>query len=99
MTRQQRRATERRAEKPEPATVERTSCRHLGRTKGQPFSRMRLDEIIPAEPGKPAVFNVRGYTTNKSHSIKATFENIDWFVNGITDDMKMTMLGRMGVAA
>lgn len=99
MTRQQRRATERRADKPEPATVERTSLRHAGRTKGQPFSRMKLDEIIPAQLGKPAVFKVSGYTTNKSQMVKATFENIDWFVKGITADMKMTMLGRVGMAA
>ena len=93
MTRQQRRATERRANKPEPAPIERTSRRHIGRTKGQPFSRMKLVSITPAEKGKPAVFNVRGYTTNKAQSVKATYQNIDWFVRGITHEMQLGMLG------
>lgn len=93
MTRQQRRANERRANKPEPAPIERTSRRHIGRTKGQPFSSMKLVSITPAEKGKPAVFNVRGYTTNKSQSVKATYQNIYWFIRGITHEMKLGMLG------
>lgn len=82
-TRQQRRAEERRANKPEPAEIQRTSSRHMGRTKGQPFSRMKLVSITPAKPGVPAVFNVRGYTTNKSQSINATWKNIDYFIQGM----------------
>lgn len=93
MTRQQRRANERRANKPEPGTIERKSLRHIGRTKGQPYSRMKLVSITPAEKGKPAVFNVRGYTTNKAQAVKAKYQNIDWFVRGITHDMKLGMLG------
>ena len=93
MTRQQRRATERRANKPEPATIERTSMRHIGRTKGTPFSRMKLVSITPASKGMPAIFNVRGYTTNKAQQVKATFQNIDWFIRGITPEMKVSMLG------
>lgn len=92
-TRQQRRAEERRADKPKPATIERTSLRHIGKTKGTPFSRMKLVSITPPEKGKPAVFNVRGYTTNKSHKIKASWHNIDWFIKGISPDMKSSMMG------
>lgn len=94
VTRQQRRAAERRADKPEPDEIQRTSRRHMGRTKGQPFSRMKLISVTPAKPGVPAVFHVRGYTTNKSQSINATWQNIDYFIRGITDDMKMAMLGK-----
>lgn len=93
MTRQQRRAEDRRASKPDPGLIARTSRRHIGRTKGKPFSRMKLVSITPADKGKPAVFNVRGYTTNKSQSIKATYHNIDWFIRGITHEMKLGMLG------
>lgn len=93
-TRQQRRATERRANKPEPSTIVRKSARHIGRTKGQPFSRMKLIDITPAENGKPAMFNVCGYTTNKRQSVKATWQSIDWFIRGLNDEMKLAMLGR-----
>ena len=92
-TRQVRRAKERRADKPEPAPINRTSRRHIGRTKGHPFSRMKLVSITPAEKGKPAVFNVRGYTSSKAQSIKATYANIDWFIRGIDHNMKIAMLG------
>ena len=93
MTRQQRRATQRRADKPDPATIERTSTRHIGRTKGTPFSRIKLVKIDPAKNGKPAVFHVRGYTTNKSQKVKAKVNNIEWFIRGLTPQMKMSMLG------
>lgn len=93
-TRQQRRVTERRANKPAPAFIARTSTRHLGtKTKGMPFSRMKLEEIIPGAPGQPAKFKVRGYTTNRSQTVTATPNNIDWFVRGITPEMRMAMLG------
>jgi len=94
ITRQQRRANERRADKPEPGPIDRTSRRHMGRTKGTPFSRMKLVKVTPAEQGKPAVFHVRGYTSNKSHAIKATAQNIGWFVKGLTPSMQAAMLGR-----
>jgi len=94
ITRQQRRAAERRANKPEPATIERTSTRHISGTKGMPFSRMKLESITPAKDGKAAVFNVRGYTTNKYQSVKAKLHNIDWFIRGLSLDMKLAMLGK-----
>jgi len=93
LTRQQRRATERRADKPEPESIVRTSLKWLGRTKGEPFSRMKLVNITPAKIGTPAVFNIRGYTTNKVHKMKATLANIDWFVKGLPDPMKRQMAG------
>jgi len=93
LTRQHRRATERRADKPEPEAISRTSLKWLGRTKGEPFSRMKLTSITPAQIGVPAVFNIRGYTTNKVHKIKATLANIDWFVKGLPDPMKRQMAG------
>lgn len=93
ITRQQRRATERRSSKPEPATIERKSARHIGRTKCLPFSRMNLVKITPGQPGKPAIFHVQGYTKNRGQDVKATPNNIDWFVRGITPEMRMAMLG------
>lgn len=95
LTRQQRRANERRADKPEPESITRTSRRHIGRTKGEPFSRMKLTSITPAQVGEPAVFNVRGYTTNKVHKIKATLANIDWFIKGLPHQMKRQMAGML----
>jgi hypothetical protein len=94
LTRQQQRAKERRANKPEPAPINRTSSRWMIGTKGQPFSRMKLVKITSSTRGVPAVFHVKGHTTNKSQSIKATWQNIDWFVRGISDSMKYSMLGR-----
>lgn len=57
VSRQVRRAAERRASKPAPADQPLTSIRWLGRrTKGQPFSRMKLEKVIPTPPGTPSIF-------------------------------------------
>ncbi len=93
MTRQQRRAEDRRSGKLAPALIERTSSRHIGKTKGLPFSRMKVTNIEPGSKGKPAVFHVKGQTTNKSQKVKATMNNIDWFIRGLTPQMKAAMLG------
>lgn len=94
MTRQQRRQEERRANKPEPAEIARTSSRHIGRTKGTPYSRMKLIKIEEAKPGKPAVFHVKSYTRNTgTKKITATLANIDWFIKGLPVNMKLAMLG------
>ncbi len=95
MTRQQQRNIDRRADKPEPGPVQRTSARHMGRTKGQPYSRAKLVSVTPATRGKPAVFNVKHHTRNVPlRSIDATYSNIDWFFKGLTFEMRMAMLGQ-----
>jgi hypothetical protein len=94
MTRQQRRQEERRASKPAPAEINRTSSRHNNRTKGTPYSRMKLVKIDEAKHGKPAVFHVKSYTRNTgTQEIKATLENIDWFFKSLPMNMKLAMLG------
>jgi hypothetical protein len=95
MTRQQRRYEERRASKPEPGPISRTSIRWLGvRTKGQPYSRMGLEYVQPAEKGKPAVFYPKSYTRKSCPvPVKATLNTIDWFMRGVPTNMKIAMLG------
>jgi len=95
MTRQQQRNIERRADKPEPGPVHRTSARHMGRTKGQPYSRAKLVSVTPATRGKPAVFVTGSYTRNvPQRAVKATPHNIEWFFKGLTFEMRMAMLGQ-----
>lgn len=94
MTRQQRRNEERRADKPAPSVTTRTSARHLGLTKGTPFSRAKLVKITAATDGKPAIFHTKSYTRNAATTkVKATMSNIDWFIKGLPHNMKLAMLG------
>lgn len=93
-SRQVRRATERRANKPAPDPIERTSTRHLGRTKGQPYSHMILKSITPSTSGVPAVFNVQSPTRKSAlRTVKASPYNLEYFFKGITNDMKLSLLG------
>lgn len=95
MTRQQQRNIDRRADKQEPGPVQRTSARHMGRTKGQPYSRAKLVSVTPATRGKPAVFVTGSYTRNAaSRPVTATYSNIEWFFKGLTFEMRMAMLGQ-----
>lgn len=97
ITRQQRRAAERRAKKPEPGEVVRTSIRHMGRrTKGRPYSRMTLQDIIPSDikTGRAAQF-VLEHPTRRSWTVKkATRELIDLFMPNLPENMVQGMLGR-----
>ena len=95
MTRQQRRAAERRADKPRPGTISRTSTRWLARrTKGQPFRNHRVTRIEPAEKGKPAVFHVKCYTRKSNPPpIEADFLTIDWFMPNLPANLKETLAG------
>lgn len=45
-SRQVRRQKERRANKPAPASIERTASRWKGRTKGTPYSRYKLSDFM-----------------------------------------------------
>lgn len=92
-SRQVRRQQERRAKKMEPNSTPRTSMRHMGKTKGLPYSRKNLIKITPAEPNVPAIFHVESYGGGKYKEVKATLNNIDWFIRGLTPSMKMSMLG------
>lgn len=93
VSRQVRRATERRENKPDADTISRTSRRHMGRTKGEPFSKMTLVSITKSKSGVPAIFHVKSPTRGTRQSIKATMNNITWFVKGLTPQMHLSMLG------
>jgi hypothetical protein len=82
-SRQVRRQNERRATKPEPGPVQITSRRHLKRTKGLPFSRCVMKEVIPGKPGTPAGLLLFHPTKNKYHVKMATPALLDVFYPGI----------------
>lgn len=94
-SRQVRRAKERRSKKPVPASIERTSMRWIGRTKGQPYSRQKLLRVIAAKPGAPARFVTASHTRGgAANTIIATAANIDWFFPSLPDNMRAALLGQ-----
>lgn len=97
LTRQIRRATERRLHKPEPDESPRTGIRHLGRkTKGAPYSRMMLQKVTPSDirTGTPATFHLKHPTRSTQVSKKATSYLIELFMPGLPENLKQGMLGR-----
>lgn len=94
MTRQQRRAVERRAGKPEPGTIQRTSYRYVGnRTKGLPFSRCKLAAMTPGSPGRPAVLLLEHPTKGRAHAKQATAELLQVFFPRLPENLAASMLG------
>jgi hypothetical protein len=93
VSRQVSRQQERRAGKMAPNSVPRTSTRHMGLTKGMPYSRKKLIKVTPSQSNVPAVFHVSSYGGGKYKEIKATATNLEWFIRGLTPNMKMSMLG------
>ena len=94
MTRQQRRNAERLANKQGAIEIQRTSSRWMGRTKGQPYSRMKLVDVIAASKGKPAQFILRHFTKKRGvQTVTATPHNIDLFFRGLDPSMRSYMLG------
>jgi len=93
MSRQVRRANERRANKPEPGPIALTSTRWLGRTKGQPYSRMMLKDTIPGRPGRPATLKLIHPTRRTGRYIQATPRLVDLFFPAIPDNFRASMLG------
>lgn len=73
----------------------RTSIRWLGRrTKGMPFSRMKLVDVQPsAGPGRPAIFNMQHPTRNTTHRKPATPPLVDLFFPAIPDNLRQSLLG------
>jgi hypothetical protein len=93
VSRQVSRQQERRAGKMAPNSIPRTSTRHMGLTKGMPYSRKKLIKITPSQSNVPAVFHVSSYGGGKYKEIKATATNLEWFMRGLTPSLKMSMLG------
>ena len=93
VSRQVSRQPERRADKMAPNSIPRTSTRHMGLTKGMPYSRKKLIKVTPSQSNVPAVFHVSSYGFGKYKQIKATPTNLEWFMRGLTPSMKMSMLG------
>lgn len=97
LTRQIRRAAERRVDKPEPGEVQRTSIKHMGRkTKGMPYSRMILRDVTPSDlrTGSPAVFHLKHPTRRTTVSKPATPYLIELFMPGLPENLAQGMLGR-----
>jgi hypothetical protein len=95
VSRQVRRSQERLAKKPLPGPISRTSPRHMARkTKGMPYSTMIITSITESKSGLPVVFNLKSPTRNKYHKIVATVNNIEWFIGGTTESMRMSLLGQ-----
>lgn len=58
------------------------SQRHKFRTKGTPFSRVKLVRVIPARKGVPAKFVYRHLTRGTTRTVTATPETIGYFAGG-----------------
>lgn len=94
VSRQVRRAQERRANKPEPGPSPLTSTRWIGRTKGMPFSRMILRDTLPGSPGRPALLLLDHPTRNTGAQVKrATPALLDLFFPSLPDNFRSSMLG------
>lgn len=94
LTRQQRRAAERRATKPDPAPIELSSRRWIGRrTKGMPFSRLMLREVIANGYGRPATLVLKHPTRKTVHARKASSTLLAVFFPSIPENLRQAMLG------
>lgn len=73
----------------------RTSIRWLGRrTKGMPFSRMKLVEVMPSPgSGRPATFVLDHPTRKTAHRKPATPQLVDVFFPSIPENLRRDMLG------
>lgn len=97
VSRQVRRQEERRAKKLAPDTIERTSYRYIGqRTKGLPYRRMTLRDVIPANIalGRPAIFMLKHPTRRTACAKPATRYLINLFMPNLPENMVQGMLGR-----
>lgn len=97
ITRQQRRAEERRAGKPAPATIQPTSVRKLGRrTKGLPFSRCVLTDMTPFASAyrTPALLHLKHATRKTTHVKQATPALLSVFFPALPPAMADALLGR-----
>lgn len=92
-SRQVIRAEARRAKKMPAGNVARTSFRWVGRTKGQPYSRQKVTEIIPAKSGVPATFVCQSHTRSSSSRVNASAQNIEWFMPNLPDNLRAALLG------
>lgn len=72
----------------------RTSHRWMGRTKGLPFSRMKLIDTIPQEPGKAALLVVDHPTRRRGRkNLTATPELLRVFYPSLPAPLADAMLG------
>lgn len=93
ISRQVRRANERRANKPEPDYIEPTSTRWIGRTKGQPYSRCVLKDVKLQLHG-PAKMLVEHPTRPTSRkSLRATPRLVDLFYPTMPENFRNSLLG------
>lgn len=94
VSRQVRRAAERRAGKPLPGPVALTSRRHmLRKTKGLPFSRCKLAAMTPGTPGRPAILVLEHPTKGTVHTKSATPGLMAVFFPALPDNLAASMLG------
>jgi|TARA_R100000049_G_C1931718_1_gene75645 hypothetical protein len=77
-------------------SLPRTSRRHMAGTKGLPFSRCKLIDTTPAQPGKPAVFHLKHPTrgTGGVFTKTATPQLLRTFFPSLPDNLAAFMLGR-----
>lgn len=95
VSRQVRRAQERRASKPAPGPIECTSLRRFGtRSKGLPFSRMQMVDTVKTPPGVPNVFVMRHPTRATGLRFeKATRSLLSVFFPSLPEQLANDVLG------
>lgn len=94
VSRQVRRAAERRAGKLLPGPVDLTSRRHARyKTKGSPFSRCVLVGTTPGTPGLPAMLTLKHPTKGTVHTKPATPGLLAVFFPALPDNLASSMLG------
>lgn len=95
VSRQVRRAEERRATKPAPAPLAVTSYKRIGRrTKGMPYSRMVLDDVIVTPVGTPNIFALSHPTRKRAvKKLSATPDLVTTFFPSIPRDLAAFHLG------
>lgn len=94
VSRQVRRAAERRMGKPVPGPVALTSRRHmLRKTKGMPFSRCQLAATTPGAPGRPAILVLEHPTKGTVHAKPASRGLLAVFFPALPDNLAASMLG------
>jgi hypothetical protein len=72
--------------------VTRASTRWMGRTKGLPFSRMKLVQVLH-NPGKPSMLVLRSYTRKTGHIKQATPALLQQFFPSLPPQLSAQMLG------